>query len=145
MSSKTKFWLKVSFFVYALLLLSIVQYVSVTHNGGEVLFKQRWVIIGLFVGLVEVLNQFSYNLGKYYARTVLTARLIVFWLIFTVAVGWYLYLLGGLKEEIAFIWREKVLDFVVIFLLSCYLPFYSFALNVRFICLYGKLGKNQDS
>ncbi len=144
MSSKTKFWLKVSFFVYTLLLLSIIQYVSIAHKGGEVLIKQRWLIIGLSVGLVEVLNQFSYNLGKYYGRIILALRLIVFWLIFTVAVGWYLYLLGGLEEETVFIWQEKVLDFLVISLLSCYLPFYSFALNVRFICLYGKLGKKQD-
>lgn len=144
MNSKTRFWTKVSFFVYTLLLLSVVKYISITHNGGDTLFKQRWLIIGLSVGLVEVLNQLSYNLGKFYGQIILTLRLVVFWLIFTLAIGWYLYLLSGLEEKTVFIWREEVLDFLVIFLLSCYLPFYSFALNVRFICLYGKLRKKQN-
>ena len=54
----------VIFFLYASIVFIVLYVLSYNRNGGELLFKEKWLIILSCVGLIEVLNQFSYFFGK---------------------------------------------------------------------------------
>lgn len=137
--------LKVVLFLYGLFLLGGVHYISIIHNGQEMLTRERSIICAVCLFLIEIVNQVSYWLGKIQKELATKIRLISLWLIITVGASIYYYFLSKLQliNSPVFLSRTELLIWFTIIILSLYLPFYSFCLNVRFICLFNNFSRKK--
>jgi hypothetical protein len=113
-------------------------FVSVRHNAGELLSKERWVIVAVCALLVEVLNQVTYRLGKKKPGTAALIKCVTFWCIFTAGIISYIYLAHGLQAASRWRWSETAGHVLVYIAFSWVFPIYSVSTNVRFFFLHGK-------
>ena len=144
MKTTVPFYARVFLFLYSLIILSAVSYLSVRYGAANILNKEKWLIIGISVLLIEALNQFTFHTASKWEKLIYL-RGILFWIIFTISAGYYIFLISKIEtgiSEIDFKWNEIIVRAFVVLASSAYLPFYSFCTNVRFLFLFGKFQKN---
>ncbi len=119
------------------LILLIIMFLSVTRNGSMNLAVEKWILIGAFAIMVEIVNQFTYQYAKKNRTASKVLKTTIFWSIFYACAGTYTVLLYRLPIICMFDWTTKIGTLLALFLLSLILPFYSASTDIRFLLLYG--------
>lgn len=131
--------------MYCFLLLVSTQYLSIARDGFYNLIKEYFVILIICLILVEILNQITFYLGEKNYKNVVVIRAILFWLIFTAGIGIYVYLLLGIKKNVAWSLHTELGHFLIYLITSLILPQYSLSTNIRFLFLRGKFGAKEKT
>ncbi|MHC4744221.1 MAG: hypothetical protein ACYS8Z_20070, partial [Planctomycetota bacterium] len=117
--------------VYFLAIAFYAEYLRSIHGGGEYIFKAGWVITGLSLILIEILNQTTYYMSRSRYRLACIVKAVFFWLIVTS--GYIVYI--ALLKERPLSTKESSMDVLTILLFSFCLPLYSLSPEVRFLLL----------
>jgi hypothetical protein len=129
--------------VCTFVLLLTSHFLSLSRNGGYHLAKEKWTIIISCGVLIEILNQVTYWYGHVHRKAATILKGVVFWLIFVVGIGVYIYLLVPLPETVNWKWSSQIGPVIVYIIFSWALPIYSFCPNIRFLFLYGRFAKKR--
>ncbi len=119
------------------LILLIIMFLSMTRNGSMKLAVEKWILIGAFAVMVEIVNQFTYQYAKKNRIVSKVLKTTIFWSIFYACAGTYTVMLYQLPVIRTFDWTTQVGPLLALFLLSLILPFYSASTDIRFLLLYG--------
>jgi len=138
-------WLRPTLFFYSLVLFLVAHVTSVLCNAGELLSKERWVIIGVCLVLVEILNQITYWLAKRKPVGAVILRGILFWCIFTAGIGTYIYLTTTVDRTIPWSWNKGIGWVLFYLVLSWILPYYSLVPEFRFFWMHGQFEKSKTT
>jgi hypothetical protein len=133
--------MEVILFCFTLILLLIMHYFGVYHKGYDVLSKELWIIILVFLGVVETINQISYYLSKSNETKAKIFKVISFYICFLIGVfsfiGQAIKLEGGGEFRLV-----KEIPFLILLIgFSWFFSFYSLNTNIRFLFLIGKFRK----
>lgn len=115
----------------------IIIFLSVTREGSTKLATHKWILLGVFVFVVEILNQFTYFYAKKNRTASKVLKIIIFWSFFYVCAGIYTIMLYQLPVMSTFNCSEQIGPLIALLLLSMVLPFYSNSPDIRFLLLYG--------
>ncbi len=128
--------------LYSFSAFSFAHFMSVRVNGYSELAKENFIILLVCVGLIELLNQITYWMGKKNVRKAIILKVICFWLIFSLGIACYIFLLSNIEPAetplpLKATWHKSLWYLVW----SFYLPIYSLRTDIRFLCLTGKFKK----
>ena len=119
------------------IMLLIIMFLSVTRDGGLKLAAHKWILIGVFAFVVEIINQFTYLYAKKNRTASKVLKMIIFWSSFYTCAGIYTLMLDQLPVVNTFNWSTQIGPLMALLLLSMVLPFYSNSPDIRFLLLYG--------
>jgi hypothetical protein len=134
-------WVRPVLMVYAMVLLVTAQVLSVSRNGAEVLFKERWMIIGAALLVIETANQIAYYKARKNYSAASRLKALIFWITFTCAMFIYIWFLVNSAPNFTWSTKRMVLLGLGSVALSWSAPWYSFCPRIRFLAVYGGFQK----
>lgn len=111
--------------IYTAILFAITETLSIYHNRGENIFKEKCILVIIGFLLIEIVNQFSYRLSKLDYHKASIFKCVCFWLTFSILIFVYWVLL--FKTDRAFVWNwPEFVGHIFVYLIGIHsLPFYS--------------------
>jgi hypothetical protein len=141
-------YLKVFLFCYSLAFFIATDIMSTLTNGGYVLVKERFILWGVTLLLIELLNQVTYKIAKRVYSLAVVIRVSVFWVLFSAAMIIYIIWLSKLDRITGNTWHSwyKYIGLYLFYIgMSVWLPYYSLIPEFRFLLLRGKFQSSESA
>jgi hypothetical protein len=138
------FQLHILLFLYALIFLSVMDVMSIKHNGRYILIKEQYIIELICLAAIEVLNQITFWYAGKNGKKAAIMKCVCFWCIFTTGMMAYMFLLARAPQKVVFDWHIEIGNAILYLIFAFCFPFYSLDTRYRFLVLrrhfQGKLG-----